>query len=167
MSSVLLAFVTMVTMLCPGAAGGELDVEYYEAVAAYHQVSYDSVVAKLLVADTTLAAVDLPVILLIAERAVTAPATIAEARSQGGSWVDIARGRMLQLDIFYFMIVGPIESETYAPIFGKFKSTAEKDWKLLEFTDQEIVDLVNLRFISSHHDYSLFKIMEMRDASER
>jgi hypothetical protein len=161
-----LACAVMIALLCLGAAGGDTDIEYYKAIADYYVVSYDSVVAKLLVADTTIAAEDLPVFLFVAERAQTPPMTIVEVRSRGESWDEIVKGRMLQSDIFYFMIAGDIESKTYAPIFDKFKSTPKKDWKLLQFADPEIVNLVNLRFISSHHDYSLFEIMKMRDAGK-
>lgn len=165
-STVLFACVTMIAMLCSLAVSDDVEVEYYKAAADYYMLSYDSVVARLLVADTAIAAEDLPVTLFLAERAVTSPMTIAEVRSRGESWDEILRGRMLQSEIFYILVAGDIESRTYAPIFDKFKSTPKKDWKLLRFTDKEIVDLVNLRFISSHHDYSLFEIMRMRDAGK-
>ncbi len=145
--TILIASSVMTALLCFGAAGGEMDVEYYKAIADYHVVSYDSVVAELLVADTTIADEDLPVVLFVAERAQTPPMTIVEVRSMGESWDEIVKGRMLQSDIFYIMVAGGIESKTYAPIFDKFKSTPKKDWKSLQFSDREIVDLVNLRFI--------------------
>ena len=36
-------------------------------------------------------------------------------------------------------------------------------WKDIELTDSEVVDLVNLKFMYSLHDYSVYEIMAMRD----
>ncbi len=41
--------------------------------------------------------------------------------------------------------------------------TNQSQWQQIKLTDEEVINLVNLKFISSHYDYSVFTIMEMRD----
>ncbi len=40
----------------------------------------------------------------------------------------------------------------------------EKDWNTIRLTDAEIVDFVNLRFISEYHSYSPEEVIRMRSA---
>ena len=61
------------------------------------------------------------------------------------------------------VINGKFESETFTPIFEKYRLTPNSKWGTIELTDDEVINLVNLKFVSSHYDYSAFSIMEMRD----
>jgi hypothetical protein len=146
--------------MSPGAFCGELEEDYYTAVSMYFQVSRDTIVdlVKLEIPD-----VDIPVTIFIAQENTVAPHRIAEVRIKGDSWMDIIRGRGMSPEVFYFLLVGEFDSKTYSPIFAKFDTTARSQWKHLILTDGEIQDMVNLKFIYRHYDYSVFEVMAFRD----
>lgn len=150
----------LLLIMSPSAVCGEMEEDYYTAVSGYFQISIDTVVdlVKLGIAD-----IDLPVTCIIARNNKVTPNRIAEVRTAENSWMEIVDARGLSPELFYFMLVGEIESKTYAPIFARFDTTARSQRKNLILTDGEIQDIVNLKFIYSHHDYSVFKVMAMRD----
>ena len=51
----------------------------------------------------------------------------------------------------------------YCPTDDERSGQRQPGTSFLVLTDEEIMNLVNLRFISSHFDYSVFEIMAMRD----
>ncbi len=142
------------------ACGGALDGDYRDEIANYYKVDASQVDE---VAATGVAAEDVPVVFFIAQRGKTNPMTIAQARVRGDSWIGITKGRNLGADIYYMPIAGEITSSTYGPIFEKYSSTSPSQWRDLPLTDNEVRDMVNLKFISSRHDYNVFKVMKMRD----
>jgi len=142
------------------ASPDDIEKEYCAALTKHFNIEADSLAALL---DMDLDIQDLPVILFLSGLSKTGPSRIAKLRADGESWKEIMKNRVIPPSQFYFMISGDIESETFAPIFAKYKALPERKWKEIVLTDDEIRDLVNLKFIYSYHDYSVFKVMKMRD----
>ena len=154
---------TLMIVLYSTAISEESYKEYYEELAIHFQV--DSVIINGL-RELNIADEEIPVALLIGKKTGKAPQEIANMKLAGKSWMETVNELSLQSEIFYFLLVGEVKSKTYAPIFEKYKSTPEKKWDQLELTDGEIINMVNLRFIYTYHDYSVFEVMAMRDLGE-
>jgi hypothetical protein len=155
------------TLLLAGLAAGagsaaalDLSNEYRMAVADYYGVSYDLVadLVELGITDEELA-----VNLHVADRAEADAIEVAKTRLAGKSWSAVTKEMGLGADIFYMIVASKVKSRSYAPIFQRFSATSQQKWAEIAFSDKEIIDLANLRFVSSHYDYSVFEVMAMRD----
>jgi hypothetical protein len=133
---------------------------FYEAVSIHFKTSFDEISDF---RDQGIAMEDLPVLFLLADRAKIPPDKIAIDRANGASWMSIAEDYGLGANTFYFMINVKFSNETYSPIFEKYRSAARGQGGEPYLTDNEIVNMVNLKFVSSVHDYNIFEIMAMRD----
>lgn len=149
------------TALAPQlAAAGNQDQDFDQALVQYFKISTDVVAA---LRATGVTAEELPVCCHIARHSGTNAESIAKMRARGDTWREIVLGRNMGMNIFYQPIVGTSVSETYYPIFAKFDAVPASQWRKLELSDDEILNLVNLRFIASQHDYSVYKVMAQRD----
>ena len=106
---------------------------------------------------------DLPVVYFLAARAHVAPAAIINLRFQRMSWLDIAFHYHLTPDIFFIPVstthVGPPYGHAYG-YYRKYGPT--RDWRKFALTDHDVVNLVNLRFMSEHYRMSPEAVMAMR-----
>jgi hypothetical protein len=139
---------------------GTIDQDYDQAIGHYFKIT-SAQVSELRAAGVVTE--DLAVCCHIAKHSGARVASIAEMRVRGDSWSEIVLGRNMGMNIFYQPIVGYSSSETYYPIFAKFDAVPASQWRKLALSDEEITNLVNLRFISSEHDYSVYKVMAQRD----
>jgi hypothetical protein len=79
------------------------------------------------------------------------------------SWLDISLRFGLTPEIFFV----PLTEENIGPPYGKAngyykKYHPAKEWKKIVLSDSEVVDPVNLRFISEYHKIAPDKVIEMR-----
>ncbi len=156
--------IILVALFCFGIAGlvtaSEFDQSYLTAAAKHFEVEAGQVDV---IIKQGVDIEDVPVILLIATRTKSSINQIAKVRARGDSWQEIITGRSISTEIFYIMIAGEITSKVYAPIFAKLSTSALGGIDKVALSDDEVVNMTNLRFISSFHDYSIFEVMAMRD----
>ena len=108
---------------------------FYFAVGNYYQVPEREVVV---VQQQALPPDEVPVVFYVAERARVAPAVVVDLRRHGLSWADIAFHFRLDPDIYYFR---------GGPPYGK----AYGYWKKHPPRDVEVIDAVNVHFLSEYH----------------
>lgn len=106
---------------------------------------------------------DLPVVFFLAARAQVGPRTVIDLRLKKQSWLQIALHFGLSPEIF-FVPVGP---ERIGPPYGNAYGYYRKherggDWRQISLQDREVVDLVNLRFLSEYHGLTPEKVMTLR-----
>ncbi len=142
------------------SATTDKQTQYYMSVGDYFNVSYDKV-DKLV--DRGIADEDLPVVFKVSQEAKVDFNEVATKRLDGTKWMTIASDYNLNARNFYMIVNGKIESKYYLPIFTKFKIIPKQQWGMISFTDDELIALVNLKFISSQYDYSAFQVMGMKD----
>ncbi len=151
-------------LIVPAALAAEEDrTEFSAALAAYYGVTPEEVSV---VWETEISSEEIAVVLRVAQLSNTSAVNIGTLRVRGDSWQDIMNIRNVGCGSFYMMVAGNVESGLYTPILAKFDSVPETKWDTIDLTNDEIVNLVNLKFLSSQHDFSAFKIMEMRDAGK-
>ncbi len=95
---------------------------------------------------------ELPVVFFIAKRARVSPDVIIKLRLSGYSWMDISLRYGIGPEAYYVpveetVIIGP----PYGKAYGYYKKYPRHKWKLIRLEDDDIVNLVNLRFISEYH----------------
>jgi len=129
------------------------------AVGDHFRVAYRDVVSarKRNIVDD-----ELPVVYFIARQADVSPGVVINMRLKGESWMQIAFN--YGLDASYFHV--PVKHKPgppYGKAYGHFKGKKRSQWRQIRLTDAEIVNLVNLRFISEHYGYAPEEVMKMRE----
>jgi len=106
---------------------------------------------------------EIPVVLLVAQRARVAPATIIDLRRRGKTWTDIVLYFDLSPEIFYVEVEEvEVKGPPYGKAYGHYKNKPKREWKRIVLKDDEVINLVNLKFISEHHGYRPKEVIEMR-----
>ena len=108
---------------------------FYFAVGNYYQVPERQVD---LVRDRALPPDEVPVAFFVAQRAGVNPTVVVDLRKRGVSWSDIALHFHFGPDIYYFRNGPP-----YGKAYGYWKSHPPRD--------AEVIDAVNIHFLSEYH----------------
>jgi len=106
---------------------------------------------------------DLPVVFFLAARARVSPGVVIDLRTGKRSWLDIAVHLGLSPEIFFVPIGRDRIGPPYGNAYGYYRKYGRAgDWRKLSLADREVVDLVNLRFLSEYHGVAPDAIMDMR-----
>jgi len=105
---------------------------------------------------------ELPVVLFIAQHARVMPATIVDMRMRGLSWWDISVRYGLGADVYYVPVAVVHSGPPYGRAYGHYKKP-KKQWNTIVLTDGDIVNLVELRFMSEHYHVAPERIVELRE----
>ena len=143
-------------------ADGELR-SFYFAIGDYYRVPESRVVyvrQHYRIPDE-----EVPVVFFLASRAHVDPSVIIDLRlRQRMSWLNITLHYGLTPEIYYVPVqrVGP----PYGKAYGYYKKHG-KDYKKVRLADADVVNLVNLRFISEYHGVAAEVVMDRRGRGER
>jgi hypothetical protein len=105
---------------------------------------------------------ELPVVFLLAAHARVAPEGIIDLRLGGMSWMDITLRHRLSPEIYYVPVNGGKIGPPYGKAYGHYKKHPKNEWKKIRLPDSDVVNLVNLKFMSEHYGYAPEKVMQMR-----
>ena len=141
-------------------ADGELR-SFYLAVSSHYRVPGEEVVA--VKERYRFRNEELPVVYYLAARARVKPSAIIGLRINRMSWLDISLHFGLTPEIFFV----PLSVEKIGPPYGKAygyykKYRPKKEWNKIVLSDSEVVDLVNLRFVSEYHGLAPSEVIKMR-----
>ena len=133
---------------------------YTQAVSEYFKADADQVQE---VASYLPRTDELPVAYMVAMKAGVDPVVVAEKRYDGQKWQEILQQYGLGSDLFRMEVRGFVPSSVYQPILDKFPDDQPAAWKTAPLTDRDILNMANLKFISDHYGYSMYRVMAMRD----
>jgi len=134
---------------------------FYLAISDYYRVPGGKVVATK--ERYRLRDEELPVIYFLAARANLDPSVIIDLRIRGMSWLDVTFHYGLTPEIYYIPVTVEKVGPSYGKAYGYYKKyRPTKEWKKIVLSDHEVIDLVNLRFISEHYRLTPEVVMEMR-----
>lgn len=108
---------------------------------------------------------ELPVVFFLASRAHVNPQVIIDLRFRRRmSWLDITFHYGLTPEIFYVPVtrVGP----PYGNAYGHFKRH-KKNYRRVVLLDDDVINLVNLRFMSEYHRVAPEVVMDRRGRGEK
>ena len=131
---------------------------FYLAIGEHYQVPEKEIV---IVRERKVPEEDLPVIFHISRHAGVSHLEVIKLRLKGMSWIDITFHYGLTAEIFYVPIKhkpGP----PYGKAWGHFKKGKKGGWKTLRLADPDIVNYVNLKFLSDRYGYSPNDVIKMR-----
>lgn len=110
---------------------------------------------------------ELPVVFFLAQRAHVPPEAIVNLRLGGMSWMAITLHFGLSPDIYYV----PIDIHRYGPppghYYGYYHRYPHGGWGRNILHDRDIVNQVNLRFLSEHYRYAPEQVMRYRSEGRR
>lgn len=138
----------------------DLQAQYCQMLADYHQEPFDTVMSLV---GSSLSAEEAAVVFHISERLHIDPMKVIEAHGEAGNWMATATKLGLTAVDFHVPGVDASGSETFAPIYEKFRSTAATKWREIVLDDAEILNLANLSLLLNYHRYDIDKIMSLRD----
>lgn len=108
---------------------------------------------------------DLSVSLFLANETELSASAVLKLHNGGMSWQDITLKYGKQSDIYYvpFEKKGP----PYGKAHGYYMNKPKKDWKNVKLSDDEIVNLVNVKFLSEKYGVSAVDALDMRASGEQ
>lgn len=104
---------------------------------------------------------EMTVVFFISNRASVSPLKIADLRLRGLSWMEISLKFGFGADIYYVAFASD-PGPPYGKAWGHFKKKPKKQWHKIKLVDADIVNLVNLKFLSERHGYPPEKIVRMK-----
>lgn len=135
---------------------------FYLALGSYYKVPQRDVI---FIKERGIPHEEASVVLFMANRARVEPSVIIDFRLRNRSWMDIMLHFGLSPEILYVPV-----KRVYGPPFGKaygyYKNKPRSKWKFIVLDDDDVINLVNLRFISEHYGYPPEKVIEMRAKSK-
>lgn len=135
---------------------------FYLAIGEYFHVPEREVIV---IRDRHVPDYDVPVVLYLAQRAHVEPAVIIDMRLRGRSWMDITLHFGLGPDIYY-VPMREVQGPPYGNAYGYYKHKPKKRWREIRLDDDEVVNLVNLRFISERYQYAPDTVVRMRSGGK-
>lgn len=155
--------VLLVTALVAGVSAQDIRSEYFLSLSDFYNVPFEDVTG---VQEVGLSDEEIPVAFHVAQAADVPVLDVARMRAENTAWSDVASAFEVNLSSFYVLLSGTIESRKYRTIMDKFNSMPQSEWNSLTLSDDDIVNLVNLKFIYRYHDYSAFKVIAMREVGK-
>jgi hypothetical protein len=130
---------------------------FYLAIGQTYQVPERDVVV---IHERRIPDDEIPVVFFLARRAHARPEAIVEMRLAGQSWMEITLHYHLRPDIFYVALNGDPGPE-YGRAYGYWRQP-RKEWKKIRLSDDDIVKMVNLQFVSNHYRIKPDEVVRLR-----
>jgi hypothetical protein len=138
---------------------GDLN-SFYLSVGEYYRVPERDVI---FIRERRIPDYEIPVVLFISQRARVTPSVIVNLRLSGSSWMDISLRFGLGPDIYYVPVQN-IHGAPYGHAYGHYRNRNRNEWHRIRLDDDDVVNLVNLRFISERYGYPPEDVMRMRSS---
>jgi hypothetical protein len=160
------AFLATVLVVLAGPGAGLVEAQAISARDAYVRVvaqHFDLPAAEAeRLLEGRIAPDELPVLLFLERHSGIASTALLAIRRSGSAWSAIGRRYGIGGDRFHVEIPeGSVDARTRG-IFERFQSTPRTAWAALDFGDEEVVTLVNLRVLSSRFSVPVARVIEAR-----
>ncbi len=166
LSAVLLMFASWIPTVAASnvdlgvSIGSEGIRGFYLGISNYYRVPEREVVV---VRERGIHYNDLPVVFFIAARAHVAPGVIVDLRLGGMSWWDISVRYGIGPEVYYVPTTVVVKPPPYGKAYGYYKKHPREQWDRIVLRDADIVNMVNLRYVSEYYDYPQDRVMKMRE----
>jgi len=135
---------------------------FYLAIGDYFHVPEREVI---IIRERRVRDEEIPVVFFLAQRASVSHNTIIKMRLSGMTWLEISLHYGLSPEIFY-VPVRVIKGPPYGRAYGYYRNKPRSAWKAIRLNDAEIIDLVNLRFISEYYGYPAEEVIRLRSGGD-
>lgn len=138
---------------------GDLN-SFYFSMGEYYRVPQRDVIY---IHERRIPDYDIPVVLFISQRARVSPSVIVNLRLSGNSWMDISLRYGIGPDVYYVPVQN-VYGAPYGRAYGYYQNRNRNEWNRIRLADDDVVNLVNLRFISERYGYAPEEVMRMRSS---
>lgn len=104
---------------------------------------------------------EMAVVFYLSSRTGISPIVLADLRLGGLSWMEITFRYGLTAEIYYVKFASD-PGPPYGNAWGHYKKTPRKKWGKIQLIDDDIINLVNLRFLAEKYQCSPERIVKMR-----
>ncbi len=132
---------------------------FFLAVGDYYRVPLREV---MIIKERGIPPYEIPVVLFIAKRAHVAPEMITNFRLCDNAWLYTALRFGLGPEIFCVPVGVVARDSLYGKVYRYYNNKPKKEWKTIMLSDDDIINLVNLKLMSEHYGYPPEKIIKMR-----
>lgn len=132
--------------------------DFYFSVGDYYRVPEREVI---IIRERRIPDEEIPVVLFLAKRGGVPFARVIEMRRSGLAWIDITLRLGLSPEIFYVPVT-IVSGPPYGKAYGHFKKKHKNEWRTIRLSDDDVINFVNLKFISDYHGYAPERVIEMR-----
>jgi len=132
--------------------------DFHVAVANYYQVPEREVIV---IRERRIPDDEIPVALFIARHAGVPWTRVVDMRLRGTSWWDISVRLGVSPEVYY-VPVAVVSGPPYGRALGHYKNKHRKQWSTIVLSDADVVNLVELRFLSDHYHVAPERIIELR-----
>lgn len=108
---------------------------------------------------------ELPVIFFMARQAGVEPGVIVKLRLEGKSCIEISAHLGLSPEIYYVAFKND-PGPPYGKAWGYFKKKKNSEWKTIQLTNVDIINFVNIKFMSERYGYSPDEIVKLREKDQ-
>jgi hypothetical protein len=145
-----------------------LEEDYYASVGDYFGME----TGKVLDIGEKIPAEEVPVALFVVSNAVDQGKKIKledviSLRNSKKSWMDITLKYGLSADIYFFPVESYVQAKPFGKAYRKFFDEPRKKWKNIRLDDDDIVNLVNLRFLSRYYELTPAEVLRMCEAEPK
>ena len=143
--------------------GAEALSGFFLAVGDYFRIPQTEVI---IIRERGTPADEIPVVLFIAKRAHVEPEIVMDFRLRNNTWLYTTLRFGLGPEIFYVPVDMVIKDSLYGKAYGYYKHKPRKEWKTIVLSDNDIVNLVNLKLMSEYYRYPPEEIIKMRSRGQ-
>jgi hypothetical protein len=173
MRRITFSLLTAALLLCPVAraethvnagisiGGNDGREGFYLAIGDYYHVPKREVTV---VRERSIPDDELPVVFFLARQARVEPGVVVQLRLGGMSWMDITTHFRLGPEIYYYRPARNVTGGSpYGRAFGYYRQHPRRHWRQIRLSDEDIVNLVNLRFVAEHEHMPVTQVIRMRE----
>ena len=135
---------------------------FYLAIGKHYQIPDEEII---IVKRQNISDDELAVVFYLARKARVKHGVIVDLRLHGMTWMEITSHYGLTAEIFHIVISGT-PGPPYGRALGHFKSRHRSEWHSIRLSDNDIVNLVNLRFVSGRHGLGPDVVIKMREQGQ-
>lgn len=149
-----------------GISGGKDGIDgFHLSVGDYYQVPEREVVV---IRDRGVYDEELPVVFYLARSARVSPGAIVDLRLRGRSWMDITLHFGMSPAIYYVPVTIVEGRHPKGHAYGYYKNHPKRsDWKTITLSNADIINQVNLRFLSDRYGYSPDQVIKYRSEGRK
>ena len=143
-------------------SAGEAANHYYLSLGDYFQITPERVaVAR----DKNVTNEELPVVFFIAQQSHMTVEQVIDYRGKDRAWRKVAKHFGLGPEVFYVELKQP--EGPYGRPYAEFAKRSRDKWGKVNLEDADIVNLVNLRFLSEHYRVTSDQVVKWRAEGQR
>ena len=108
---------------------------------------------------------EIPVVFFISRHGDVEAGIVVKLRSEGKSWFEISAQFGVSPEVYYVSFAKDL-GPPYGKAWGHYKNKKRGEWKSIHLSDADVVNFVNIKFMSERYGYTPDELVKMRDKKQ-